>query len=393
MIKYSSNNWVYFDDFKVTQTKTNVLQYNEYYAYGLQTANSWTRENATGNNFLHNGGTELNTTTGVYDLEYRNYDPVLARMTQVDPMASKYASLTPYNYSFNSPTNFNDPLGDDPPQRNTPLPTDAYFDHGVGWSAFSGGGRIGPGSGRHWSDGFRSVGDNAMLMSQNAFNNFYGLTGQYGADESRRQQLAQQAGTKAYLVTTDLGNFIYADRSFEGISGWYRAQAFSAGQDFGSSSFGFTGVPSSEHSNKFGISEVGLTHTLLSAWYEKNAYLIKHLTGAVPKVVTTFGKGLGVLGVVISVSDSRNNYNKNGLTSNTVIKGVMGIGLGVAGTVAAFTSPVWGTAVAIGGIAYGALDYFGVVDNVINGTKSFWSDVKNQTIRGFNSFNNIGIPQ
>ena len=112
-----------------------------------------------------------------------------------------------------------------------------------------------------------------------------------------------------------------------------------------------------------------------------------------PKVVTTFGKGLGVLGVVISVSDSRNNYNKNGLTSNTVIKGVMGIGLGVAGTVAAFTSPVWGTAVAIGGIAYGALDYFGVVDNVINGTKSFWSDVKNQTIRGFNSFNNIGIPQ
>ncbi|MFO0507734.1 MAG: RHS repeat domain-containing protein, partial [bacterium] len=137
----ASSNWVYFDDFKVTQTKTNVLQYNEYYAYGLQTANSWTRENTTANNFLGNGGTELNTTTSLYDLEYRNYDPILGRMNQVDPMASKYASLTPYNYSFNSPTNFNDPLGDDPPQRNTPLPTDAYFDHGVGFGAFSGGGR------------------------------------------------------------------------------------------------------------------------------------------------------------------------------------------------------------------------------------------------------------
>jgi hypothetical protein len=32
-----SNNWVYFDDFKVTQTKTNVVQYNEFYSHGLQT--------------------------------------------------------------------------------------------------------------------------------------------------------------------------------------------------------------------------------------------------------------------------------------------------------------------------------------------------------------------
>jgi hypothetical protein len=35
-------------------------------------------------------------------------------MNQVDPVASKYASLTPYNYSFNDPVGFNDPAGDDP---------------------------------------------------------------------------------------------------------------------------------------------------------------------------------------------------------------------------------------------------------------------------------------
>jgi RHS repeat-associated protein len=91
-----------------------VLESYKYYPFGLQTANSWTRANTTGNNFLYNSGTELNTTSQVYDLEYRNYDPALGRMNQVDPMASKYSSLTPYNYSFNDPVTFNDPSGADP---------------------------------------------------------------------------------------------------------------------------------------------------------------------------------------------------------------------------------------------------------------------------------------
>src|SRR5690606_28744629 len=30
----NSNNWVYFDDFKITHTPTNVIQYNEYYPFG-----------------------------------------------------------------------------------------------------------------------------------------------------------------------------------------------------------------------------------------------------------------------------------------------------------------------------------------------------------------------
>jgi hypothetical protein len=36
-------------------------------------------------------------------------------MNGVDPVAGKYASLTPFNFSFNNPIMFNDPLGDDPP--------------------------------------------------------------------------------------------------------------------------------------------------------------------------------------------------------------------------------------------------------------------------------------
>ena len=102
------------DDVTVTHTKGNVIQSNEYYPYGLQTAASWTRESNTGNNFLYNGGTELNQTTQVYDLYYRSYDPALGRFGQVDPMASRFGSVNPYNYGFNNPAAFNDPLGDCP---------------------------------------------------------------------------------------------------------------------------------------------------------------------------------------------------------------------------------------------------------------------------------------
>ncbi len=97
----------------VTQTKSNLIQYNEYYPFGLQTARSWTRENVTGNHFLANSATELNDSTQLYDLFFRNYDPVLGRLLQVDPLALKYASLSPYNFVANNPVLFTDPYGDD----------------------------------------------------------------------------------------------------------------------------------------------------------------------------------------------------------------------------------------------------------------------------------------
>ena len=42
-----SEGGVEFDDLTITHTKTNLIQYNEYYPFGLQTRSSWTRENAT----------------------------------------------------------------------------------------------------------------------------------------------------------------------------------------------------------------------------------------------------------------------------------------------------------------------------------------------------------
>lgn len=87
---------------------------DNYYAFGLQTSQSWTRIDTKPNQYLYNGGAELNEVTGNYDLFFRGYDPVLGRMNGVDPEADFYASQTPYNYGFNDPVYWNDPMGDDP---------------------------------------------------------------------------------------------------------------------------------------------------------------------------------------------------------------------------------------------------------------------------------------
>jgi RHS repeat-associated protein len=100
---------VYFDDLNITHTKSNVIQYNEYYPFGLQADKSWTRTNAK-NNFLFNGGTELNATSGYYDLHYRNYDAAIGRFIQVDPMSVSEMAI--YQYAGNNPVMFNDLLGD-----------------------------------------------------------------------------------------------------------------------------------------------------------------------------------------------------------------------------------------------------------------------------------------
>jgi RHS repeat-associated protein len=158
-----SNNFAYFDDLQIVHTKTNVIQYNEYYPFGLQAAASWTRENVTGNNFLANGGTELNPASALYDLEFRNYDPVLGRMNQVDPMAGQFSGITPYNYAFNSPIVLNDPQGDAPISlaamygETTIMSFGTVEMHGgrIMDTGTYGGGHIAPGSGNYWADGSR----------------------------------------------------------------------------------------------------------------------------------------------------------------------------------------------------------------------------------------------
>jgi RHS repeat-associated protein len=101
---------IHFDDLKVVHKKTNVIQYNEYYPFGLSTSASWTRENNS-NNYLYNAGSEMNASSGWYDLPFRNYDAALGRFMQVDPLAVLDHSASPFVYGANNPVFFNDPMG------------------------------------------------------------------------------------------------------------------------------------------------------------------------------------------------------------------------------------------------------------------------------------------
>jgi len=105
---------VYFDDFKVTQTKSPVIQQDDYYAFGL-TFNSYQRENSTKNNYTYNGKElqdELDL--GWMDFGARMYQPEIGRWGVVDPKVEKYESISPYTYAFNNPIRFIDIQGMDP---------------------------------------------------------------------------------------------------------------------------------------------------------------------------------------------------------------------------------------------------------------------------------------
>ncbi|MDH5380579.1 MAG: hypothetical protein OEW75_07000, partial [Cyclobacteriaceae bacterium] len=91
-----------------------MIQYKEYYPFGMETSESWTRtENLPANRYLFNGGSEWNSKAGIYETYYRGYDPALGRMTAIDPMALKYSGISPYNFAFNNPVSLNDPSGAD----------------------------------------------------------------------------------------------------------------------------------------------------------------------------------------------------------------------------------------------------------------------------------------
>ncbi len=105
---------VFFDEFKVTHTKTPVIQMDDYYPFGL-TFNSYNRENAAAQDYKYNSKElqdELNL--GWLDYGARMYDPAIARWMVIDPMADKMRRWSPYNYCFDNPLRFIDPDGMSP---------------------------------------------------------------------------------------------------------------------------------------------------------------------------------------------------------------------------------------------------------------------------------------
>jgi RHS repeat-associated protein len=96
---------VYFDDFKVTQTKSPVIESQDFYPFGLK-FNSYSRENSLPNKIKLFQGQEHIDDLGLNwdSFKWRNHQPDIGRFFNVDPIAARYYHNSPYAFSENKVT-------------------------------------------------------------------------------------------------------------------------------------------------------------------------------------------------------------------------------------------------------------------------------------------------
>lgn len=91
-----------------------IISYEEYHPYGTtsyQAMNASIKAEAKRYRYT---GKERDEESGLYYHGARYYIPWLCRWVSVDPLESKYAGMSSYNYGFNNPVVFNDPSGNQP---------------------------------------------------------------------------------------------------------------------------------------------------------------------------------------------------------------------------------------------------------------------------------------
>jgi RHS repeat-associated protein len=95
---------VYFDDFRVTQTKSAVVQVDDYYQFGLA-FNSYSRENSVPNRWKFQGQEHVDELGLGWDsFKWRNHQPEIGRFFNVDPLSEKYYYNSTYAFSENKVT-------------------------------------------------------------------------------------------------------------------------------------------------------------------------------------------------------------------------------------------------------------------------------------------------
>ena len=114
-----------------------VISYEEYYPYGSTSFLNGVRADSKRYRYT---GKERDEESGFYYHGARYYAPWLCRWLAADPLESKYAGLSPYNYSFNNPVKWTDSTGMEPDNniagsQQQPIPL-----NGVTVSAKRGGG-------------------------------------------------------------------------------------------------------------------------------------------------------------------------------------------------------------------------------------------------------------
>nr|WP_262916670.1 RHS repeat-associated core domain-containing protein [Belliella kenyensis] len=103
---------VFFDDFKVTHTNSNIVQKDDYYPFGMS-FNSYSAPSGVGHKFKFNEGSEWisENNLNLYWTPNRLYDPVLGRFQGLDKLSDMFTSISPMVFSFNNPLKFKDPTG------------------------------------------------------------------------------------------------------------------------------------------------------------------------------------------------------------------------------------------------------------------------------------------
>ena len=84
----------------------------DYYPFGLQHGKANAQVNSTnaGQQYKYNG-VELEASTGLYEMDFRQYNPEIGRFTSIDPLAEEYPEWSPYVFATNNPVRFVDPTG------------------------------------------------------------------------------------------------------------------------------------------------------------------------------------------------------------------------------------------------------------------------------------------
>lgn len=109
-----------------------ITDVNDYYPFGMNHLKSGNSMFAVGSYKAYKYGNKELQEFGAYDFEARTFWQDIPRMGQIDPLAEKMPSWSPYAYSFNNPIRYGDPTGMEPEEAYKPTPKEAITFNAAG---------------------------------------------------------------------------------------------------------------------------------------------------------------------------------------------------------------------------------------------------------------------